>query len=289
MSKIVRLGMTESGLLFLNWVYKYVKLNEREKQMIMRQIMNLTNWLYSTSGYYDKSVKGDKFNFDKSALNPNYYKFIEHLETSVKNCSETRFYFHDGMIMNLYEQLKEPFQKFYDINNLVLMNNTKSVSMVEPTFHKMREKKVLVISSFSALIQQQYNSGNVYKLGIPFPTIKCLEVVSSPYCFLNDGPHQNYFETLDHIFNEVKQKDFDIAILGCGSYGHMLTHKIHSELNKEAIYIGGSVTNLFGILSTRELNHGMGKDVTTNPYWITKIPESFRPSNYKDIEGGCYW
>jgi len=27
----------------------------------MRQIMNLTNWLYSTSGYYDKSVKGDKF------------------------------------------------------------------------------------------------------------------------------------------------------------------------------------------------------------------------------------
>jgi hypothetical protein len=61
MSKIVRLGMTESGLLFLNWVYKHVKLNEGEKQIIMRQIMNLTNWLYSTSGYYDKSVKGDKF------------------------------------------------------------------------------------------------------------------------------------------------------------------------------------------------------------------------------------
>jgi len=31
MSKIVRLGMTESGLLFLNWVYKHVKLNEGEK------------------------------------------------------------------------------------------------------------------------------------------------------------------------------------------------------------------------------------------------------------------
>lgn len=25
MSKIVRLGMTESGLLFLNWVYKHTK------------------------------------------------------------------------------------------------------------------------------------------------------------------------------------------------------------------------------------------------------------------------
>jgi hypothetical protein len=69
----------------------------------------------------------------------------------------------------------------------------------------------------------------------------------------------------------------------------MLTHKIHSELNKDAIYIGGPVTNLFGILSSRELKHGMGKDVKLNEYWITSIPESFRPKNYKNIEDGCYW
>ena len=89
--------MTESGLLFLNWVYKSVKLNQEQRQMIMKQIMNLTNWLYTTSGYYDKSVKGDKFNFDQSSLNVNYYNFIGHLETAVKDCTETRFYFHDGM------------------------------------------------------------------------------------------------------------------------------------------------------------------------------------------------
>lgn len=289
MSKIIRLGMTESGLLFLNWVYKHAKLTIDQQQVIMKHIMNLTNWLYSTSGYYDKSVKGDKFNFDHSALNSNYYKFIGHLETSVQHCSETRFYFHDGMIMNLYNQLKEPFKQHYNINNLVLMNNTKSVSMVAPTFDKMRNKKVLVISAFTELIMSQYESGRVHKLGIDFPMIESLDGVTSPYCFLNDGPHDNYFETLDHIFETIKQKDFDIAILGCGAYGHMLVHKICSELNKEAIYIGGSVTNLFGILSTRELKHGMGKDITLNEYWITTIPESFRPTNYKQIEDGCYW
>ena len=287
--KIVRLGMTESGLLFLNWVYKSVKLNQEQRQMIMKHIMNLTNWLYTTSGYYDKSVKGDKFNFDQSSLNVNYYNFIGHLETAVKNCTETRFYFHDGMIMNLYNQLKEPFKKHHQISNLVLMNNTKSIANVAPTFDKMRNKKVLVISSFTDLVKQQYESGNVFKLGIDFPQITSLDGVTTPYCFLNDGPHNNYFETLDHMFNEIKIKDFDIAILGCGSYGHMLTHKIHSELNKDAIYIGGPVTNLFGILSSRELKHGMGKDVKLNEYWITSIPESFRPKNYKNIEDGCYW
>jgi len=287
--KITRLGMTESGLLFLNWVYKNVNLKPEDKQIVMKNIMNLTNWLYTTSGYYDKSVNGTKFNFDHTALNDNYYKFIEHLEISVKECKESRFYFHDGVIMNLYNQLKVPFTTHYKITNMVLLNNTKSIDNIAPTFNLMRGKRVLTISSFTELMKQQYASGNVYKLGIDFPIVQSVDGVTTPYCFLNNGPHNNYFETLDSIFNEVKQKQFDLAIIGCGSYGHMLTHKIHKELNKDAIYIGGTVTNLFGILSSRELKYGMGKDVKLNKYWITSIPESYRPSNYKNIEDGCYW
>lgn len=287
--KIVRLGMTESGLLFLNWICKNIHLNEEQRQIIMKHIMNLTNWLYTTSGYYDKSVKGDKFNFDESCLNKNYYKFIGHLETAVQKCHETRFYFHDGLIMNLYIQFKEQFHNYYNLNNVVLLNNTKSIANIAPTFKLIGDKKVLVISSFSDLIKQQYESGKVYKLGIDFPKIHALDCVTTPYCFLNQGPHQNYFETVESIFKEIQTKDFDIALLGCGAYGHMLTHKIHSELKKDAIYIGGPITNFFGILSTRELNHGMGKDIVLNEYWITTIPESFRPSNYKYIEDGCYW
>ena len=191
--------------------------------------------------------------------------------------------------MNLYNQLKVPFTTHYKITNMVLLNNTKSIDNIAPTFNLMRGKRVLTISSFTELMKQQYASGNVYKLGIDFPIVQSVDGVTTPYCFLNNGPHNNYFETLDSIFNEVKQKQFDLAIIGCGSYGHMLTHKIHKELNKDAIYIGGTVTNLFGILSSRELKYGMGKDVKLNKYWITSIPESYRPSNYKNIEDGCYW
>jgi hypothetical protein len=150
----------------------------------------------------------------------------------------------------------------------------------------MENKKVLVISSFDGLIKQQYENGNLYKIYTNFPQIKSLETIKFPYCFNNNGPDNSYFETLDNIFELIKQCDFDIAILGCGAYGHMLCHKIHSELNKDAIYVGGSIQTMFGILSSREKKHGK---IKYDEHWITNIPEEYKPKNYKLVEDGCYW
>jgi hypothetical protein len=88
------------------------------------------------------------------------------------------------------------------------------------------------------------------------------------------------------MFAEISQIEFDIALLSCGAYGHMLCHKIDAELKKDAIYVGGSIQELFGIVSTREKDRG---EIKYNKYWITEIPESYRPANYKSIENGCYW
>ena len=287
--KIVRLGMTESGILLLTFVYRHCNMDAEKKNQIMEPLMKLVNWLYTTSGYYDKTVSGTKFNFQQDALNENFNKLVSHFETAVGDCQETQMYFHDGFIRNLYEKVKHQFQQFYKINTFILLNGTKSIDRVPIYYGHMWNKRILVISSFAELCQQQYDSGNVYKLGIDFPPIQGLDGVTTPYCFLNQGPHNNYFETLDAIFEEVKQKEFDLAVIGCGVYGHMLTHKIHDEMKKSAIYVGGGITNLFGVLSTRERTVGMGKEVKLNEYWITHIPESYRPTNYKEIEDGCYW
>ena len=294
--KITRLGMTESGLLLLFFVYNHVNVPPNIKQQVVRSMMQLANWLYTTSGYYDSSVNGTKFNFDMSCLNAvNFQKYMGHLATAASGCEQSQFYFHEGFIMNLYKQVKTQFQQFYNIQNFVLLNDPdgpdlgRFIDRVPIIFEKIRDKRVLVVSSFTGLVKQQYESGNIYKLGIDFPTVKHVDGVTTPYCFLNQGPHKDYFETLESIFEDIKQKDFDIALLGCGAYGHMLTHKIHADLGKDAFYIGGCVTNIFGILSTRERTVGMGKHVQTNEYWILDIPESYRPSNFKDIEDGCYW
>ena len=102
--KIVRLGMTETELLFLTYVIRYhsANLNPDIKKIISKFILNMVNWLYSTSGYYDKSVKGSYFNFDVTALNQNYLKYLEHLAISVVDCEQTQIYLHDGLPMSLF-------------------------------------------------------------------------------------------------------------------------------------------------------------------------------------------
>ena len=110
--KIVRLGMTESGLLFLTFASKNLQLTSEEKKIVSKYILSLTNWLYTTSGYYDKTVPGTNFNFDVRALNKNFGNYMGHLKTAVDNCKETQFYFHDGFIRSLYERNKTQFQQY---------------------------------------------------------------------------------------------------------------------------------------------------------------------------------
>jgi hypothetical protein len=123
--KIVRLGMTESGLLLLTFASKNLNLQPNIKKQISKSIMSLMNLLYTTSGYYDKTVSGTKFNFDVRALNKNFFAYMEQLAVSVANCESTQFYFHDGFIMSLFEQHKEQFISHFNITNFTLLNNTK--------------------------------------------------------------------------------------------------------------------------------------------------------------------
>jgi hypothetical protein len=186
-------------------------------------------------------------------------------------------------LLNLY---KNDFIQKYNITNFIILNGSEFQDRMDNIFYMMNNKKVLVISSFDGLVKKQFDSGNLNKIYANFPNIINLHTVKFPYCFHNNGPHENYFETLDAIFEEITQIDFDIAILGCGAYGHMLCHKIDTELNKDAIYVGGSIQTLFGIISSREKEHGK---IKYNEYWISDIPIEYRPMNYKLIENGCYW
>jgi hypothetical protein len=284
--KIVRLGMTESSILILTFISKNYILPNDIKHTISKILMNMVNWLYSTSGYYDKSVEGKYFNFNYTALNKNFFSMVTDLGTAIENCEISQMFIHEGFVMNLFNTYKNDFIKKFKIKKLSILNGTQFQDRIPYIFDKMNNKKVLVLSSFVKLINQQYESGNLHIIYPNFPNVLSLVTIQTPYCYTNNGPHQNYFETLSYLFEQIKTMDFDIAVLGCGIYGHMLTHKIHSELNKDAIYVGGSIQTLFGILSSREKNHGA---IKYDEHWITEIPEEYRPENYKLIEDGCYW
>ncbi len=289
--KIVRLGMSESDLLIFHYVMKYHKesLPSDIKQRISKSTMTMLNWLYTTSGYYDKDVSGNYFNFEPTALTPNYRRFLADLEMSIGDCQETQFILH-ALPADLLRHFLEPFCTHYRISNLCILNDIPFEEKMQQYFPFINGRKVLIISSFAELIKQQFHSGNlrrIYPQYPDYPVIAQMETYTFPYCFMNHGDKQNYFETLDQVYQDIKDKDFDVALLGCGAYGHKLCHLIHTELKKDAIYLGGAIQLFFGIMSEREKK--ANNPIPTNESWIMNVPKKYKPPNYKLIEEGCYW
>ena len=56
------------------------------------------------------------------------------------------------------------------------------------------------------------------------------------------------------MYNKIKEKEtsFDVILMSGAAFGHILTHKCHSELKKDIVYLGGSIQEMFGIASKRE-------------------------------------
>jgi len=194
--------------------------------------------------------------------------------------------YHGGFIGDLFSRIEKDFINKYKITNLI----KNSEILFDDIYKYIKNKRVLVVSSFGELIKKQYDSRNVYKIYNHFPELVDLQYITFPYCFFNQGEEssENYFETLDKYFDKIKliKDTFDIVLLSCGAYGHMLCHKIDDELGKDAIYIGGRIQEFFGILNTRTKTD---KNIKTNEYWITDIPDKYKPPNYNLIEKGCYW
>ena len=71
---MLRVGFTETTLLFYYYLENILNIDITILKLIDSQ-NNLINWLYSTSGFYDKTLNGPSFDMDvkkakKSLVNP---------------------------------------------------------------------------------------------------------------------------------------------------------------------------------------------------------------------------
>ena len=90
--------------------------------------------------------------------------------------------------------------------------------------------------------------------------------------------------------NDISKLDFDIALLGCGGYGLPLCNYIKKDLKKSAIYIGGGLQLLFGVMGKRwENREDWKKIIRENNTKFIKPSNEERCNNLYTIEGGCYW
>ena len=157
-----------------------------------------------------------------------------------------------------------------------------------PWSKSLEGKKVLIVHPFKESIEKQLKQNRKYlfnnKNVLPEFEFNIVKAVQS-----NAGgevKYKDWFEALEYMYNETLKYEYDIAIIGCGSYGLPLAAKLKAN-NKKVIHLAGATQILFGIKGKRweekpEVN------CLFNEYWI-RPNQNEKPKNAKKVEGGCYW
>ena len=158
-------------------------------------------------------------------------------------------------------------------------------------YEKLRDKKILIVSSHSESMKKQWISNNLFKshkknikhedTGIE------LVFVKPPMSACGLTPHGSWLESLDifkqDIDNKLENFDLDLALVSCGGYSAPICNHIYQKYHKSVFYIGGALQLYFSIIGDR-----WKKQKFINDYW-TSLSENEIPNNFKSIENGCYF
>ncbi len=181
----------------------------------------------------------------------------------------------------------------YVIHNTAPNSQLTYLTFLEPYRCKkpwslaLKGKKVLVVHPFKESIERQYlkrellfEDENVLP-EFSLIVYKAIQTNAGGTC-----EYSNWFDALNHMYEDIKKIDFDIAIIGCGSYGLPLAAKI-KDLGKKVIHLAGATQILFGIRGARwDAKKDMQQYFNSN--WI-RPSSNEKPKNANDVEGGCYW
>lgn len=158
----------------------------------------------------------------------------------------------------------------------------------------LQDKNVLVIHPFAKSIKSNYkNRCHLFNNPDVLPQFNLLTLKpftvnpSIPKSDDRSDIYLDYFKCIELTTEQIKEIDFDIAIIGCGSSGLPISSYIKNKLNKIAIHMGGATQILFGIIGKRWEDYPQFKNII-NDYWTRPLPEE-RPSHYIKLDKGCYW
>ena len=118
-------------------------------------------------------------------------------------------------------------------------------------------RRVLVVSPFARSIATNFDRRRSFFRNYDYPEFELLTFnVPITYAGLPDDhyPHDDWFATSTAMQQQIQQIDFDIALLGCGSYAMPLGIFIEQSMRRKAVFVGGALQLFFGILGRRYMN-----------------------------------
>jgi hypothetical protein len=278
----LRLGMSESSLLLLFFVEKYIQ--GYDKILIVKYRKHILNWLFSTSGYFDVEVKGRLFNFDSQydiiVNTKTYQTYFEELLDFIKKNTFDEFYFkcHD---LGIFCKFIPTFLTF--INKEVSNYNIRSI-----LYKELVSKRVLLLHNLSELMIQRYHDGIIKKIYPEFPTVEFMYPIKIGYTFMNtpmnDCSNINERAKLIEcaICSYITEFNINIVIISCGAYSNIFARNLH-KLGIRYITVGGELEHEFGIIINRHSKHP-----EINEDFI-RVPDELKPEFHDEIENSCYW
>ena len=201
----------------------------------------------------------------------------------------------DADVMGVWAQ---PFEKYYlnrygkkNLKTSYILDLEPWACPENPWSAALAEKKVLIVHPFEETIKHQYQKREKIFVGtnilpqFQLETLKAVQTVAGA----TDTRFSDWFQALDWMYEEAMKKDFDIAIIGCGAYGFPLAAKL-KKAGKQAIHLGGTTQNLFGIKGNRWVEEEKFAYVRKffNEDWV-RPDASERPQGAQKVEGACYW
>lgn len=168
------------------------------------------------------------------------------------------------------------------------------LSALEPYFHSdpwtsaLAGRRVLVVHPFAQSIASQYRQKRQILFANPklLPKFE-LEVLAPPQTLAPDtAGYADWVEALNALVSKVLERQFDLALVGCGAYGMPLGAAIKRD-GRQAIHLGGSLQLLFGIRG-RRWDEMTSFQPFFNDAWVR--PSAVEtPQRANSVDAGCYW
>lgn len=172
-------------------------------------------------------------------------------------------------VANFFSNISQPWRPV----NLYPYNRIENIGTHHTLMNLLAEtlvgKKVLVVSPFAKSVTENFGRRHTFFKEINYPEFE-LRTVNTPitYFGLSDEfyPHENWVQTLEALQQEISKQDFDVALLSCGSYALPLGGFISATLQKQAIYVGGVLQLMFGIMGRRYENIFFSQHINTESF-----------------------
>ena len=152
----------------------------------------------------------------------------------------------------------------------------------------LKGKRILVLHPFVNTFQKQ-----IEHLRNLYPERSWLEdchfeFVSPPVTLAGNHQQQDWKIHYETCIRQLRTlPPFDIALVGAGGYGMLLSHFIFRELRTSVVYVGGALQLFFGVIGKRWFTNPQVMALV-NDHWTRPVKED-QPTSYQAVERGCYW